>query len=68
MKQITLNIEENKFKAFLNFIKTLDYVALSEETEIPLAQQKEVNRRIKLMEEGKLKKRTWDEAKNDIFK
>ena len=68
MKQITLNIEENKFKTFLNFIKTLDYVALSEETEIPLAQKEEVNRRIKLMEEGKLKKRTWDEAKNDIFK
>ncbi|ELR68343.1 hypothetical protein C900_00514 [Fulvivirga imtechensis AK7] len=31
MKQITLNIADNKFKAFLEFIKTLDYVKVKDE-------------------------------------
>lgn len=31
MKQITLNIADSKFKAFLEFIKTLDYVKVKEE-------------------------------------
>ena len=69
MKQITLNIEESKFKAFLSFIKTLDYVSVStEESEISLAQQEEVLKRMKLMEEGKMASRSWEEAKQDIFK
>ncbi len=69
MKQITLNIEESKFKAFLSFIKTLDYVSVStEESEISLAQREEVLKRMKLMEEGKMTSRSWEEAKQDIFK
>lgn len=31
MKKLVLNIEESKFKAFLSFIKTLDYVSVSKE-------------------------------------
>jgi hypothetical protein len=68
MKQITLNIDETKFKAFLNFIKTLDYVAVCDETNIPLEQQEEVQRRLELVQEGKMKTRSWSEAKQDIFK
>ena len=68
MKQITLNIDESKFKAFLSFIKTLDYVSVSEEIEIPINQQKETERRLKLVQEGKMKKRSWNKAKQDIFK
>jgi hypothetical protein len=68
MKQITLNIDETKFKDFLNFIKTLDYVAVSDETNIPLEQQEEVQRRLELIQEGKMKTRSWSEAKQDIFK
>jgi hypothetical protein len=68
MKQITLNIDETKFKAFLNFIKTLDYVSVSDETNIPLEQQEEAQRRLELVQEGKMKTRSWSEAKQDIFK
>jgi hypothetical protein len=68
MKQITLNIDETKFKAFLNFIKTLDYVSVSDETNIPLEQQEEVQRRLELVQEGKMKTRSWSDAKQDIFK
>ena len=68
MKQITLNIDESKFKTFLSFIKTLDYVTVSDEIEIPFEQQQEVKRRLKLVQEGKMKTRSWSEAKKDIFK
>jgi hypothetical protein len=68
MKQITLNIDESKFKAFLSFIKTLDYVSVSDEIDIPLEQQQEAQRRLKLVQEGKMKTRSWNQAKQDIFK
>ena len=58
MKQITLNIDETKFKAFLDFIKTLDYVSVSDEINIPLEQQQEAQRRLKLVQEGKMKTRS----------
>ncbi|MGM0479068.1 MAG: addiction module protein [Bacteroidota bacterium] len=68
MKQITLNIDETKFKAFLSFIKTLDYVSVSDEIDIPIEQQQEAERRLKLVQEGKMKTRSWNQAKQDIFK
>lgn len=67
MKQIILNIEESKFKTFLSFIKTLDYVSISDD-EAPTWQQEEVNKRLQLIEKGEMKTRSWDEAKKDIFK
>ena len=63
MKQITLNVDESKFKAFLSFIKTLDYVSVSGEMDIPVEQQQEVNRRAKQIEEGKMKTKSWKDAK-----
>jgi hypothetical protein len=69
MKQLILKIEESKFKAFLDFIKTLDYVSVSGESEtIPQWQQDEVNKRIELIEKGEMQTRRWKEAKKDIFK
>lgn len=68
MKKLILDIEESKFKAFLSFVKTLDYVSVSNEEPIPEWQQEEVNRRIELIEKGKMKARSWDEAKRDVFK
>lgn len=68
MKHLILHIEESKYKAFLSFIQTLDYVSISTEDEIPQWQQDEVNRRLKLVEKGEMKTRNWEEAKQDIFK
>lgn len=69
MKQITLNIDESKFKAFLNLIQKLDYVSVSDEIEVDISieQQQEVLRRLKLVEEGRMKTRSWEEAKQEIF-
>jgi len=68
MKQITLNIADKKFKAFIEFIKTLDYVSISKEEEIPQWQQEEVKERLELVDKGQMKTRSWDEAEKDIFK
>lgn len=67
MKQIILNIEESKFKAFSAFIKTLDYVSVSNAEDISAQQQEEVAARLALVENGEMKTRTWDEAKKEIF-
>jgi hypothetical protein len=63
-----LNIEEGKLKAFLSFIKTLDYVSVSELREITEWQQNEVKRRMEMLAKGEMKVRSWDEAKDEIFK
>ncbi len=56
MKQLTLNISENKYHTFLEFIKTLDYV------EVPEADKKSLNElensleQVKMMQDGKIEK------------
>ncbi len=68
MKQLVLDIEESKFKTFLSFIETLDYVSIENRKTIPQWQQDEVDNRLKLIEKGVMKTRSWREAKEDIFK
>ena len=68
MKRITLNIEEENYQAFLDFLKTLNYVSISEGYEIPESQKAEVNERLEEIEKGIMKTRSWEEAKKDIFK
>ena len=45
--KITLDIKESRLSTFLEFIKTLDYVSLSNDDSIPAWQIKEVNKRLK---------------------
>lgn len=33
--QLLLDIKDSRFDAFLNFIKTLDYISITEQNEIP---------------------------------
>ncbi len=66
--KITLDIQDSRFDTFLSFIKTLDYVSINQDNEIPHWQQDEVNRRLQLIDKGEMKTRSWDEAKKDIFK
>lgn len=68
MKQIILNIEDSKFKAFLSFIKTLDYVSVAKEEVVPVWQQEEVEKRLQLVENGEMQSRSWDEAQKEVFK
>ncbi|MBN1184525.1 MAG: hypothetical protein JXB49_19690 [Bacteroidales bacterium] len=66
MKQITLNISDNKFQAFLEYIKTLDYV------EVPVAEKKYLDKlqsslnQVKLMKEGKTEKQSAEDFLNEL--
>lgn len=58
MKQLTLQIDENKFKAFLEFIKTLDYVKIEDQEEKAIEELRNSLHQVKLMKEGKLTKQS----------
>ena len=66
--KVTLDIQDNRFDTFLEFIKTLDYVSVKEEDSIPQWQQDEVNKRLELVINDKMEIRSWYEAKEDIFR
>lgn len=66
MKQLTLNIAENKFNAFLEFIKTLDYVKVEEVEEKALEELQSSLKQVKLMKEGKLPKQTAKDFLNEL--
>lgn len=69
MKQLILNIDDNKFNTFLSFIKTLDYVSISNDgKDIPEWQQEEVSRRSQLIESGEVKVEKWSDVKEQIFR
>lgn len=68
MTQIVLNIEDDKLKAFMEFIKTLNYVSVSEEEVTPEWQIDEVLSRIQKVDSGEMKTRLWSVAKNEILK
>lgn len=56
MKQLTINISDNKFSTFLEFIKTLDYVEVPEVDEKALNEMQSSLNQVKLMQEGKIEK------------
>jgi hypothetical protein len=66
MKQLTLNISDSNFQAFLEFIKTLDYV------EVPEADKKSLNElqnslnQVKMMQEGKIEKQSANDFLNEL--
>jgi hypothetical protein len=67
--KITLEIQDERFKTFMEFIQTLDYVSVKIDEELlPKWQEEEVNRRLELIESGEMKTRDWEVAKKDIFK
>lgn len=64
--KITLDIQENKFSAFLAFIKTLDYVSVPDDSSIPQWQIDEVNQRLKDIENNTNQPADFDNMVNDI--
>jgi len=65
MRQLTLNINDNKYKAFLEFIKTLDYVII-EDTDAALAELQDSLNQVKMMKEGKIEKQNVDDFLNEL--
>jgi hypothetical protein len=66
MKQLTLNIKDNKFHTFLEFIKTLDYVEISEVDKKALTELQNSLHQVKLMKEGKIEKQPAEDFLNEL--
>ncbi len=66
MKQLTLNISDNKYHTFLEFIKTLDYVQVPEADEQSLVELQNSFNQVKLMQEGKIEKQNAQEFIDEL--
>jgi hypothetical protein len=66
MKQLTLNISDNKFHTFLEFIKTLDYVEVPEVDKKALSELQGSLNQVKLMQEGKIEKQSAEDFLNEL--
>ena len=66
MRQLTLNIKENKFQTFLEFIKTLDYVEIPEAEKKALVNFQKSLGQIKEMKDGKTEKQTVEDFLNEL--
>lgn len=66
MKQLTLNISDNKFSTFLEFIKTLDYVEVPEVDKKALNELQGSLNQVKLMQEGKIEKQSAEDFLNGL--
>ena len=66
MKQLTLNISDNKYHTFLEFIKTLDYVQVPEADEQSLVELQNSHNQVKLMQEGKIQKQIAQEFIDEL--
>ena len=66
MKQLTLNIKESKFQAFLEFIKTLDYVEIPEAEKKALVNFQSSLEQVKEMKDGKTEKQTVEDFLNEL--
>ena len=66
MKQLTLNIIESKFQAFLEFVKTLDYVVFKPSEKKALDELQQSLNQVKLMQEGKIEKQSADDFLNEL--
>lgn len=66
MKQLTLYINDSKFNAFLEFIKTLDYVEVPEADKISLSEFQISLNQVKMIKEGKLEKQSANDFLNEL--
>jgi hypothetical protein len=63
MKQVILNIPENKFKFFMELVKNLGFVKATD-ISIPEEQKQEVRRRIAESEKNPERLLDWNDVKN----
>lgn len=66
MKQLTLNINESKYHAFLEFIKTLDYVEVLEADNKTIHEMQSSLDQVKRMKDGKIEKQSADEFLDEL--
>ncbi|MCD4695454.1 MAG: hypothetical protein K8S16_04355 [Bacteroidales bacterium] len=66
MKQLILNISDNKFHAFLEFIKTLDYVEVPEADKKSLDELQNSLNQVNMMQKGKIEKQSANDFLNEL--
>lgn len=66
MKQLILNISDNKYHTFLEFIKTLDYVEVEKVDKEALNELQNSLNQVKLMQEGKIEKQSAEDFLNEL--
>lgn len=67
MKQVILNIEDDKLLAFMNFIKTLNYVSVEKESDLSNWQIQQLDLALEEHQNGEANYISWEEAKKDLF-
>ena len=67
--KITLSVDENneKVQAFLNFIKTLDFVSFERNDDIPQWQKDRLDVYLEEHNDGTAEYIDWDDAKRGLF-
>lgn len=67
--KITLSFDENneKVQAFLNFIKTLDFINLERNDDIPQWQKDELDGYLEEHHNGTAEYVDWEDAKKSLF-
>ena len=65
--KITIDIKEQQYQTFLNFIKTLDYVSINVENPVPDWQQKETEKRKQMINSGEMKTHNWEDVEKELF-
>lgn len=67
--KIVLSLDENneKAKAFLNFIKTLDFINVEKQADIPQWQKDKLDLYLQEHESGTAEYLEWDEVKTNLF-
>jgi len=66
MRQLTLNISDSKYNAFLEFIKTLDYVEVPEVDKKALKELQNSLNQVKLMQQGEIEKQSAEDFLNEL--
>ena len=63
MKQITLNIPDEKFPFFIELIENMDFVSIIDDYDIPEVHQKLVMERFEKVRKNPERLLDWDEVK-----
>jgi hypothetical protein len=66
--KVTLDIQDNKFNTFLEFIKTLDYVSVKKDDVIPQWQMNEVEKRLQDHKKNPERAMDFGAAMDDVEK
>jgi cystathionine beta-lyase family protein involved in aluminum resistance len=66
MKEVTLQVDKKKFKTFLDFVKTLEYVEVVDEEQSALEEFEISLQQVKLMQEGKIPKQSAKDFLHEI--